>query len=45
MGFGSHAKDMGMGMLGSDEHSRTKVSHPSIACRSKNRGRKVLISS
>lgn len=36
MGFGSHAKDMGMGILGSAGHSRREGSHPSIACRSKN---------
>lgn len=42
MGFGSHAKDTGMGILGSAGHSRREGSHPRIACRSKNRDRKVL---
>lgn len=45
VGFGSHTKDMGVGILSSAGHSRREGSHPSIACRSNNRGRNVLISS
>lgn len=45
MGFGLHAKDMGVGIVGSARQSRREGSHPSIACRSKNRSRKILRSS